>query len=218
MKYQAIIWDLDGTLLDTLQDLTASVNAALQAHGCPARTLEEVRSFVGNGVRNLMLRAVPEGREDVDFEALFRDFRAHYAAHYNDTTAPYPGVMEVLRTLHERGIALAVVSNKLDSAVKALCTRHFGSLIPVAIGDREGVPRKPAPDSVFRAMELLGTADALYIGDSEVDIATAKNAGLPCICVSWGFRSEEVLRAAGAERIAPDADALMALLDRRSTP
>lgn len=218
MKYQAIIWDLDGTLLDTLQDLTASVNAALQAHGCPARTLEEVRSFVGNGVRNLMLRAVPEGREDVDFEALFRDFRAHYAAHYNDATAPYPGVMEVLHTLHEQGVALAVVSNKLDSAVKALCTRHFGSLIPVAIGEQEGVPRKPAPDSVYRAMELLGTADALYIGDSEVDIATAKNAGLPCICVSWGFRPEEALRAAGAERIAPDADTLMALLDRRSAP
>lgn len=218
MKHQAIIWDLDGTLLDTLQDLTASVNAALQAHGCPARTLDEVRSFVGNGVRNLMLRALPEERGDVDFEALFRDFRAHYADHCNDATAPYPGVMSLLRTLHGQGAAMAVVSNKLDAAVKALCARHFGSLIPVAIGEREGVRRKPAPDSVLHAMELLGTANALYIGDSEVDIATAKNAGLPCICVSWGFRPEEALRAAGAEQIAPNTDALMALLDRRIAP
>ena len=215
MNKQAIIWDLDGTLLDTLQDLTDSVNAALQAHGCPPRTLEEVRSFAGNGVRNLMLRAMPEGREDLDFETLFRDFRAHYAAHYNDATAPYPGVMPLLLTLHAKGIAMAVVSNKLDSAVKKLCLTHFGDMIPVAIGDREGVPRKPAPGSVLEAMELLGAADAIYIGDSEVDIATAKNAGLPCICVSWGFRPAEALRAAGAEDIAPNAEALMALLDRR---
>ncbi len=218
MKHQAIIWDLDGTLLDTLQDLTASVNAALQTQGCPKRTLEEVRSFVGNGVRNLMLRAMPEGREDLDFEALFRAFRAHYAEHDNDATAPYPGVMPLLQALHAKGIAMAVVSNKLDRAVKKLCAAHFGGMIPVAIGDREGVPRKPAPDSVLEAMELLGAADAIYIGDSEVDIATAKNAGLPCICVSWGFRPEEALRAAGAEEIAPNADALMALLDRRIAP
>lgn len=216
MKYQAIIWDLDGTLLDTLQDLTASVNAALQAHGCPKRSLSEVRSFVGNGVKNLMLRAMPEGREDLDFEVLFHDFRTHYSAHYNDATAPYPGVIPLLQTLHKKGIAMAVVSNKLDSAVKKLCHTHFADLIPVTIGDREGVPRKPSPDSVRYAMELLGTADAIYIGDSEVDIATAKNAGLPCICVSWGFRPEEALRAAGAEEIAPDAEALMALLDRRN--
>lgn len=215
MKQQAIIWDLDGTLLDTLQDLTASVNAALQTHGCPTRTLEEVRSFVGNGVRNLMLRAMPEGREP-DFDALFRAFRAHYALHYNDATAPYAGVIPLLKALHEKGFAMAVVSNKLDAAVKQLCSAHFGDMIPVAIGDREGVPRKPAPDSVWEAMALLNTDDAIYIGDSEVDIATAKNAGLPCICVSWGFRPEEALRAAGAAEIAPNAEALMALLDRRN--
>ena len=217
MGYRAIIWDLDGTLLDTLQDLTASVNAALLAHGLPVRTRDEVRCFVGNGVEQLMRRAMPEGETDVEFEALFSDFRAHYAAHCNDATAPYPGVMEALKELKERGVFLAVVSNKLDSAVKALCEIHFGDLIGVAIGECRGVRRKPAPDSVQRAMELLGTTDAVYIGDSEVDIATAKNAGLPCICVSWGFRTEASLREAGAKDIAPDIAALMELLDGRES-
>ena len=213
MKYNAIIWDLDGTLLDTLGDLTASVNAALAKHGCPTRTIHEVRSFVGNGVENLMRRAMPEGREDVEFSRLFADFRAHYAIHSNDTTAPYPGVMEILQKLQQQGVKMAVVSNKLDSAVKSLCELHFGSLIDVAIGEREGVRRKPAPDSVLQAMELLRTSNAVYIGDSEVDIATAKNAKLPCICVSWGFRPEETLRQSGAERIAADAAVLMKLLN-----
>lgn len=213
MKYNAIIWDLDGTLLDTLGDLAASVNAALTKNGCPTRTVEEVRSFVGNGVENLMRRALPEGREDVSFDRLFADFRAHYAIHSNDTTAPYPGVMEILQKLQQQGVKMAVVSNKLDSAVKSLCRVHFSDLIDVAIGEREGVRRKPAPDSVLQAMELLGTSDAVYIGDSEVDIATAKNAGLPCICVSWGFRPEETLRQAGAEQLAADAVELMKLLN-----
>ncbi|MBE6931829.1 MAG: HAD family hydrolase [Ruminococcaceae bacterium] len=213
MKYNAIIWDLDGTLLDTLGDLAASVNAALTKNGCPTRSIDEVRRFVGNGVENLMRRAMPEGREDVEFDRLFADFRAHYALHSNDTTSPYPGVIPALLQLKHQGIKMAVVSNKLDSAVKSLCLLHFGDLIDVAIGEREGVRRKPAPDSVLQAMELLGTTDAVYIGDSEVDIATAKNAELPCICVSWGFRSEETLRHAGAEKIAPDAEALMKLLN-----
>ena len=216
MEYRAIIWDLDGTLLDTLQDLTASVNAALLAHGCPCRTREEVRRFVGNGVEKHMRRAMPEGDTAVDFDRLFFDFRAHYAGHCNDATAPYPGIMEALKELKQQGVPMAVVSNKLDPAVKALCETHFGNLIGVAIGECEGVRRKPAPDSVLRAMELLGSTDAVYIGDSEVDIATAKNAGLPCICVGWGFRSEAALRAAGAEQIALDVEALMELLNRRS--
>lgn len=216
MKYKAIIWDLDGTLLDTLGDLTASVNAALEKNGCPGRSIDEVRCFLGNGVENLMRRAMPEGREDVDFARLFADFRAHYAIHSNDTTAPYPGVLPALLQLKHQGIKMAVVSNKLDSAVKELCRLHFGSLIDVAIGEREGVRRKPAPDSVLQAMELLGSTDAVYIGDSEVDIATAKNAGLPCICVSWGFRSEATLREAGAKHITPDMNTLMKCLEGRT--
>lgn len=213
MKYNAIIWDLDGTLLDTLGDLAASVNAALTKNGCPTRTIEEVRCFVGNGVEKLMRRAMPGDGKNVDFPQLFADFRAHYAIHSNDTTAPYPGIMEMLREWKRQGVKMAVVSNKLDSAVKSLCRLHFGDLIDVAIGDREGVRRKPAPDSVLQAMELLETSNAVYIGDSEVDVATAKNANLPCICVSWGFRPEETLRQAGAEHIAADAPALMKLLN-----
>lgn len=219
MGYHAIIWDLDGTLLNTLDDLTSAVNAALRTHGLPTRTRDEVRCFVGNGVKNLVRRAVPEGTPDLDVEAVFSDFRAHYAAHCNDATAPYPGVMEALAQLTAQGVSMAVVSNKLDSAVKALCKTHFGELIGVAIGECEGVRRKPAPDSVQRALTLLGVEaeDAVYIGDSEVDIATAQNAGLSCICVSWGFRPEASLREAGAKYIAPDIAALMELLDRRNT-
>lgn len=211
MKEYAIIWDLDGTLLDTLDDLTASTNAALLAHGYAPRTRAEIRRFVGNGVKNLISRALPTP-DRPDFDAVFADFRVHYAAHCNDRTCPYPGILPVLDRLHAQGIPMAVVSNKLDSAVRELCELHFGSLIDVAVGECEGIRRKPAPDTVFRAMELLGVRRAVYVGDSEVDVATARNAGLPCICVSWGFRSEAELRAAGAQVIAADADALMKCL------
>lgn len=219
MGYQAILWDLDGTLLNTLDDLAGAVNAALRIHGLPPRTREEVRCFVGNGVRMLLRLAVPEGFPDCNIDAVLSDFRTHYAAHCNDATAPYPGVMEALTRLRDQGIPMAVVSNKPDPAVKALCKIHFGGLIPLAIGECEGVRRKPAPDSVQKALTLLGVeaADAVYIGDSEVDIATAQNAGLPSISVSWGFRPEASLRKAGAKHIAPDIAALMELLDRRNT-
>ncbi len=215
--YKAIVWDLDGTLLDTLQDLAASTNAALKVQGYPPRRLEEIRAFVGNGVEKLLRRALPGPVEEADFAALFSSFRAHYAQHCNDNTAPYPGILRVLKILRARGIPMAVVSNKLDSAVKELCRHYFEGCISVAIGDRPGLARKPAPDGVALALRELGVSaeEALYIGDSEVDVLTARAAGLPLLCVSWGFRSEAELRRAGAGLIAPDVEALMALLEGR---
>lgn len=208
---KAIIWDLDGTLLDTLEDLAASTNAALTAHGYPPRSLSEVRAFVGNGVRNLITRALP--RENCpDLEAVFADFRAHYAAHCNDRTRPYPGILDALRELKAAGIPMAVVSNKLDPAVKALCKLHFGDLLDCAIGECDGLARKPAPDTVFRALDLLGCTEGIYVGDSEVDIATAENAGLSAVIVGWGFRPEETLLAAGAARVIGDVPTLTEIL------
>ena len=213
MRYDAVIWDLDGTLLDTLADLVASVNAALVAMGHPARSLEEIRRMVGNGVSNLVLRALPEAHT-ADHAAALSLFRAHYAAHYADATAPYPGIVEALDALRSRGAAMAVVSNKLDAVTKALCRENFGDRIGVVIGDRPGLPRKPAPDSVALALAELGRteAHAVYVGDSEVDIATARNAGLPCLSVGWGFRPAQVLLDAGAKEIIPDVPALLARL------
>ena len=157
MRFDAVIWDLDGTLLDTLEDLAASVNAAMAAFGYPARSLDEVRRMVGNGVSNLVLRALPEGRKE-DHAAALAVFRAHYAEHYADATRPYPGIIEALDALCARGVAMAVVSNKLDAVTKALCRLHFGGRIGVVIGDRPGLPRKPAPDSVRLALAQLRPA------------------------------------------------------------
>ena len=210
MRFDAVIWDLDGTLLDTLEHLAASVNAAMAAFGYPARSLDEVRQMVGNGVSNLVLRALPEGRKE-DHAAALAVFRAHYAEHYADATRPYPGIIEAVDALCARGVAMAVVSNKLDAVTKALCRLHFGGRIGVVIGDRPGLPRKPAPDSVRLALAQLRAdpARAVYVGDSEVDIATARNAGLPCVSVGWGFRPAQVLLDAGAGEILPDAGTLM---------
>lgn len=201
---KAVIFDLDGTLLDTLADLASAVNAALTANGMPARSIDEVRAFVGNGVRNLMRRAIPQGEQNPAFEKVFADFRAYYAEHCKDATKPYDGIMELLEALKQRGCRLAIVSNKLDSAVKELTKEYFGDYITVAIGDREGVARKPAPDTVFAALEELGVTkeEAIYVGDSDVDIMTAMNAGLPCISVTWGFRDRAFLLFHGAEHFA----------------
>ena len=210
MKYDTIIWDLDGTLLDTLEDLAAAANAAMAAYGHPARSLEEIRAMVGNGVSNLILRALPEDRKD-DHAGALAVFRTYYTAHYADKTRPYPGIAALLDDLCGRGAAMAVVSNKLDAVTKALCERCFGGRIAAVVGDRPGLPRKPAPDSVALALAQLGRTGerAVYIGDSEVDIATARNAGLPCISVGWGFRPAQVLLDAGAGEILPDAGTLM---------
>lgn len=204
---KAVIFDLDGTLLDTLQDLCNSTNAALVQFGYPTRTLDEVRSFVGNGVKLLILRALGiEKPEDCpDFDDVFAAFRAHYAIHSNDCTCAYPGIPELLSKLKEAGAPMAIVSNKLDAAVKQLNDIYFKEYISVAIGENEaaGVKKKPAPDTVHAALRELGVSpeDAVYVGDSEVDIATAKNAGIPCISVTWGFRDSAWLLEHGAERL-----------------
>lgn len=214
IPYSTVIFDLDGTLLDTLQDLADSANYALSLHSLPPRSLEEVRTFVGNGVGLLIHRAVPQGTPPEMEKRCLADFRAHYLLNMEHRTAPYPGVPELLDGLTRAGIRLAVVSNKFDGAVKGLCQTYFGARVPVAIGESEGVARKPAPDTVFRALEELGAdrEGAVYVGDSEVDIETARNAGLPCLSVSWGFREAAFLTEHGARRIVPTPAALLALL------
>ena len=201
MKYDTYIFDLDGTLLDTLTDLAASCNYALRTHGMPEQSIDDVRRFVGNGVRLLMERAVPNGAANPDFEAAFATFREHYMQHSLDTTRPYDGIPEVLNELKTRGCRLAVVSNKMMAATVELCRHFFPDTIEVAIGEHEaeGIRKKPAPDTVFAALSALGcngktaVGSAVYVGDSDVDIATAYHAGLPCISVLWGFRDQEFL-------------------------
>lgn len=193
---RAVIFDLDGTLLNTLEDLRDSVNVALVRNGLPERTLQEVRQFVGNGIHKLIERAVPEGASERVVEQVFHDFRSYYMEHCEDKTCVYPGIGELLAELKHREISMAIVSNKADGAVKGLAKRYFPE-ITVAIGEREGIARKPAPDSVFEAIRLLGVSreETLYVGDSDVDVATAGNAGLPCVAVTWGFREEAFLRS-----------------------
>lgn len=206
-----VIFDLDGTLLNTLEDLRDSTNAALRAFGFPERTTDEVRRFVGNGVRLLMIRATPGGEENPQFEEILAYFRRHYAEHCFDQTRPYDGILPMLDRLQEAGIALAVVSNKFDAAVRELCDRYFSAQIAVAIGEREGVRKKPAPDSVLRAMRELHAdpSESLYVGDSEVDIETARNAGIPCVSVTWGFRDRDFLLAHGASALIDDPSELL---------
>ena len=203
MKYQTYIFDLDGTLLDTLGDLAASVNYALREHGMPEHSIDDVRRFVGNGVRLLMERAIPNGTANPDFEATFATFRQHYMQHSLDTTKPYEGIPEVLQELKARGCHLAVVSNKMMAATQELIRHFFSDTISVAIGENEtaGIHKKPAPDTIFEALHQLGVGqeDAVYVGDSDVDIQTAANSGLPCISVLWGFRDKDFLIRHGAK-------------------
>ena len=227
--YKTYIFDLDGTLLDTLQDLADSVNNALKEHGMPTHSKDAIRGFVGNGVRLLMERAVPEGAQHPQFEEVFATFRQHYMQHSLDTTRPYDGIPEVIRELKARGCQLAVVSNKMMAATQELVA-HFFPEIEVAIGEHEaaGIKKKPAPDTVFEALRQLGTSpnpsqggenlpesgcvansspwgrsgEVVYVGDSDVDIATARNSGLPCISVLWGFRDKDFLLAHGATTFA----------------
>ena len=213
-RYTAAVFDLDGTLLDTLEDLYLATNQALERHGLPLRTREEVRMFVGNGVEMLIRRAVPAGTCEDTVASVLADFKAIYAAICEDHTAPYEGILNLLTALREQGIRVAVVSNKFDAAVRDLCAHYFGGLVEVAVGESPEVPKKPAPDTVYRAMRLLGVApaDCVYVGDSDVDIRTAENAGIPCISVLWGFRDREHLLANGASAFAESTDALAALL------
>jgi phosphoglycolate phosphatase len=198
-RIEAVIFDLDGTLLDTLEDLKNAVNAALVEYHMPERTLDEVRGFVGNGIRSLMLRAVSGGEGSPDFEKAFAFFQSYYKDHCKEHTGPYAGVLDLIEALSKEGIKMAIVSNKVNGAVKALCQEHFGEYIQTAIGELPTVEKKPAPAMVHMALDLLGVEreHTIYVGDSEVDIETAKNAGLECVCVTWGFRDEEFLRACG---------------------
>ncbi len=199
-KYKTYIFDLDGTLLSTLADLAASTNYALRTHHMPERSLDEVRRFVGNGVKKLMERAIPDGLNNPLFEETFATFRQHYMQHNLDTTQPYPGIMQLLEQLKAEGKNIAVVSNKFYAATRELCRHFFGDLVPVAIGEREDIRKKPAPDTVIEALRELGVdkEGAVYIGDSDVDIMTAKNSGMPCVSVLWGFRDREFLLEHGA--------------------
>ncbi len=208
-----VIFDLDGTLLDTLEDLKTAVNYALEKKGFPAdHTVEEMRLYFGNGVRHAIRLAEP-GASEEDLDRLVEIFRAYYDLHCLDRTLPYAGISELIRELSEEGYRMAIVSNKLDSAVKELAERFFPG-ISVAIGESEGVRRKPAPDTVYMAMKELGCSpeEAVYIGDSEVDLATAGAAGLPAIAVLWGFRDRELLEQEGAEHFAARPSEIPAIL------
>ena len=211
MMYNTVIFDLDGTLLNTLEDLTDSVNYALGKFGYPLRTIDEIRRFVGNGVKVLMDLAVPKGTSAEDTAKCLEVYRKHYSENLQNKTGPYDGIPEMLNNLKEMGIKLAVVSNKYDSAVKALCKDYYKDYIQVAIGESQGVAKKPAPDSVFAALKELGATqeEALYVGDSDVDVHTAHNAGLKCVGVTWGFRNREILKAEGADYIIDKPEELL---------
>ena len=199
---KTVIFDLDGTLLNTLDDLADSTNYALSKFGYPTRTIDEVRQFVGNGVAKLIERAIPEGKNNPNFEKCLAIFKENYAQNMYNKTAPYNGIIEMLSNLKSKGIKIAVVSNKFDLAVKELCKKYFEGFIDFAAGENEaqGIKKKPAPDTVISVLNEFNFApeDAVYVGDSDVDIMTAKNSKMPCISVTWGFRDEKFLLGNGA--------------------
>ena len=203
MRYKLAVFDMDGTILNTLEDLAASTNYALKANGLPERTIDEVRRFVGNGIRLLIERAVPTDTDKKLTDKVFDTFKEYYKTHCAVKTRPYDGIKDVLLELRKAGCLTAVVSNKADFAVQDLCKDYFDNLFDFAIGEREGIKKKPAPDSVFEVLSKLNVEkdNAVYIGDSDVDFATSVNAGMDVIMVGWGFRDEEFLREKGAKRI-----------------
>ena len=213
-----IIFDLDGTLLNTLEDLADSTNYALSKFGYPQRSLSEVKSFVGNGVRLLMERAIPSGSFNSNFEDCLQTFKSHYKQNMYNKTKPYKHILEMLKTLKLNGVQTAVVSNKFDAAVKELCNKYFGDLIHVAIGEneKEGVRKKPAPDSVFKAIsEMKVSIDSVvYVGDSETDVQTAKNADIFCIGCTWGYRTKDILENEGANYIVNSPNEIIAIIDK----
>ena len=192
MKYTTIVFDCDGTLLDTLTDLHNAVNYVLRAHDLPERSVPEVKAALGNGVAHLMRQSLPASISEAEFNTYLDEFKIYYGEHLQDYTAPYPGMLDVLDTLRAKGYKLAIVSNKIQEGITPLNKEYFGDRLPVAIGERPGLQRKPAPDMVLEALKELGSTqdESIYIGDSEVDVATAKNSGILCIGVTWGFRDE----------------------------
>ena len=214
MAYQTILFDLDGTLLDTLEDLADAVNHILERHRCPLRTLDEVRAFVGNGLGMLMRRALPAQYSQTVSDLLAEELRTYYTAHCREKTAPYAGIRELLEALRASGVKVVVVSKKADGAVCELCGFYFPCLVDAAVGETPGRRPKPAPDAVELALERLGTdkAGAVCVGDSQVDLDTARASGLPCIAVTWGFRTREELVRAGAQTLADTPSQLLELL------
>lgn len=205
------IFDLDGTLLNTLNDLAASTNYALRWAGMPEHSVDDVRRFVGNGVKKLMERAIPDGLDNPKFDETYATFRKHYLEHSLDTTKPYSGIPEVLAELKRRGKKLAIVSNKFYAATQELARHFFPETIEVAIGERENIRKKPTPDTVLEAMRQLGVGKegTVYIGDSDVDIDTARNVGVPCISVLWGFRDRDFLIEHGATHLISKPEELL---------
>jgi phosphoglycolate phosphatase len=203
MKYKAILFDLDGTLLNTLEDLTDATNAILTSHGFPVRTREEIRSFVGSGAAHQLHCAVPEGTDEAVTEQCLVEYKTYYQAHCDNKTAPYEGILELLEALKGSCVHLGIVSNKPDATVQTLCRKYFGQTVELMMGETKGLAKKPAPDMIRHAMEVLGSdeSNTLYVGDSEVDIHSARNAGIDLMAVAWGFRGRERLEAAGAENV-----------------
>ena len=205
-----ILFDLDGTLLNTLEDLRDATNAALTHFGCPERSLEEIRTFVGNGARNQIRLSLPGKSDDPDLDTVLEWYKAYYADHCQIKTAPYPGIREMLEELRGKW-PMAIVSNKPDVAVKTLCAEHFPGIY--ALGEAPDCPRKPAPDMVFKAMKAIGVDSCVYVGDSEVDIRTAKNAGVSCLSVLWGFRDRDVLEEEGGTHFCADTAEMAGILE-----
>lgn len=214
MKH-AVILDLDGTLLNTLGDLRAATNHALEVRGLPPHSMEEIRQFIGNGIRLLICRAMPEGTPEAEIDAALDDFKAYYAAHIHDRTVPYDGIPQLLTALKKRGIQVAVLSNKIDSASQQLIEYFFPGKTDVVFGEHVGVPRKPDPTSCRMVMQQLGVQpeQVLYVGDSGTDMQTAKNAGLYAVGVTWGFRSKEVLLKYGADVLVHRPEQILQILD-----
>lgn len=214
MKYRLAIFDMDGTVLNTLTDLTDCVNYALALHGLPQRSEREVRSFTCRGLRRMTELALPEGAEAGLADEVFRDFSRYYAEHCADRTAPYDGITDVLKELRSAGMKIAMVSNKDESAARRLCDKHLCGLLDYAAGAREGVRKKPSPEPIDAALDALGVqrSDSVCVGDSEVDVETAKNAGMDFIAVDWGFRDRKDLLAAGAAVITSDMGELVRLI------
>ena len=215
MKYTTIVFDCDGTLLDTLTDLRNAVNYVLRAHDLPERSVSEVKAALGNGVAHLMRQSLPDSISEAEFNTCLDEFKAYYGEHLQDYTAPYPGMLDVLDTLRAKGYKLAIVSNKIQEGITPLNKEYFGDRLPVAIGERPGLQRKPAPDMVLQALKELGStqSESIYIGDSEVDVATAKNSGLLCIGVTWDFRDEQLHKELGVKHIARKAEDIVTIIE-----
>ena len=214
---KAAIFDLDGTLLYTLEDLTDSTNFALAKYDYPVCTLEQIRSYVGNGVYKLIERALPDGAQNPDFSVCLETFKNHYKQNMYNKTRPYNGVIKMLKELKSKNIKTAVVSNKFDAAVKELCRNYFGELIDIAVGEAENIQKKPAPDGVLKVVKKLGLSskECVYTGDSEVDIQTAKNADLPCISVLWGFKDKDFLVQNGGKYFAKKPKDIIEIIEKK---